>query len=154
MHAAFVLLGPFVPLGVLIVSDWRRRCISVAWLAITAGVSFVSALLCFGGTLVAARLATNLPFLALLYGGLWFYLRLVRRRERAIGLGDLLFLPLLTPFFDLYGFVLFLTGSFGVSLLGYGFVFSMTKQKTRSVPLVSTVGSCFLIYLTVRLWMI
>jgi hypothetical protein len=140
-------LACLLPLAGMILSDFRQRRIAVVHLLLFAVAVLASARFCFGGEILALRLTTNLLFLALLYICLWVYVCVVRKKEQAIGLGDLLFLPLLAPFFDLYDFVLFLTGSFLFSLLVYGLLFIARKQKTRSVPLVGTVGLCFLIYL-------
>lgn len=144
----FPALTCLLPLGAMIRSDFRRRRIGVVPLSLFGAAALVSAWICFGGTAVVRRLAEGGIFLGLLYAFLWLYC-VVRRRRRAIGTGDLLFFPLLAPFFELYDFVFFLTGSFAVSLLFHWIASRLEKQKTRSVPLVGTVGVCFGVYLLV-----
>ena len=158
MNSALLILISFIPLGVLSVSDFRKRRISVYWLLVFAGSAFFSAGVYLGWETFIARLAVNFIFLAGLYLVLAGYVYLFRRRvfhsfSGTIGLGDLLFLPLLSPFFELYGFVLFLTAAFASSLLGYGIVRLAGKtKKSTTVPLVGTVGICFMFYMLGRLW--
>ena len=149
-------LACLIPLGGMILSDFRQRRIAVVHLLFFAVATLGVAGFRFGGRILILRLMTNLSFLALLYGFLWIYLGVVRKRKRGIGAGDLLFLPTLVPFFDLYDFVLFLTVAFLFSLLAYAVFFRLGKQKARgvrSVPLVGTVGVCFGVYLIAQLWM-
>lgn len=158
MNPGLPILVTFIPLAVMVRSDIRTRRVSVYWLLLFLLAAFVSAGLYLGGTTMAGRLKINLTFLLLLYIFLGFYVCVVRRRAflsftGTIGLGDLIFLPALSPFFELRDFVLFLTVAFLFSLGIYGLFKLFGKDRSwRSIPLISTVGICFMVYIPVMLW--
>jgi len=159
MGTDYFFLFSFIPLGIMIGSDFRTRNVGAIWLLLFAILLVVAVCASLGGAAFAGRLKTNLLFLLFLYLALGFYVCVIRRRAfasffRAIGLGDLLFLPVLSLFFELRDFVLFLTVAFALSLLGHGLVRMFRKtEKNATIPLIATVGVCFMIYVTAVLWM-
>lgn len=159
MHFNFILIIAFIPLLVMIVSDFRTRQIGVLWLVLFAILTLISGWIYEGGTAIAGHLKTNLAFLALLYSFLGIYVCVLRHRafssfHRAIGSGDLLFLLALSPLFEMREFVQFLTLSSALSLLGYGVLLKIrTSKLILSIPLVGTLGLCFIFYTTIRIWL-
>lgn len=153
MHPVFLLAALCPPLFVLILSDFRRREIGTLWLLVFGVLSFVCSICYFGGMTVVIHLLSNLTFLTLLYGFLAVYTRTVRHESlhRAIGAGDLLFLPVLSPLFPLREFVLFLTASFILSLAGWG-VYTLLTRRDSTIPLVGTVGICFIGYFLFQIY--
>ena len=144
-------MASLVVLGGLIVSDFRRREIGVGGLILFGGLNITIGWLQCGWSWVGFRVALNLVLLGLLYLLLWFYVGVIRRRVyggplwRTVGAGDLLFLPVLAPLFELRDFVLFLTAAFILSLAGWLLYRWISKFRT-TIPLVGTVGICWSIY--------
>lgn len=156
MGTAFILLS-MIPLGFMVVSDIKMRHIRLIWLILFGVMILTAAIFTFGTTNVFGNAAANLVFLALLYLFIWFYTAVIRRRaigspSGAIGSGDMLFLAVLVPFFDIKGFVGFLTASFILSLTGY-YILRAGNKNIMTIPLVSTVGTCFIIYCGLFVWM-
>lgn len=150
MNPIYPMLLSFVPLGVMIRSDFAYRRIAVLWLLLFGVLQFISWFCRLGFPGVFSNLAANIVFLALLYGSLWLYIGVLRRKRfsslwQAVGAGDLLFLPLLAPGFGLHGFVLFLLVSFVATLAGWGLC-AVFSHKYTTIPLAGSVGICFLIY--------
>jgi hypothetical protein len=142
-------------LGVLIASDFRRREIGVLPLVLSAVANGIIGWLQCGWPELGFQMALNLIFLGLLYLALCFYVGVIRRRVygslfRAIGAGDLLFLPALAPLFELREFVLFLTVAFALSLVGW-LAYRSASRRQVTIPLVGTVGICWVIYSLFRM---
>jgi len=158
MHPDFSILICFLPLGVMMLSDLRRRRIGVCWLVLFALSLFIFAWIYSGIGVFTDHLLPNLLFLTFLFLVLGIYIRVLRRRvfhsfSRAIGSGDILFLYALSPFFEVREFVLFLTGAFLFSLVAYGTYRLLRKNNPVStIPLVSSIGLCFMIYASLKLW--
>lgn len=143
----------------MIRSDLRTRRVDARVLALFASVNLVlGGWLCggpAGWAWAAGQLAANLLLLALFYAALWGWTAVIRRGAigsltAAIGAGDLLFLPALAPLFETREFAAFLTASFAASLVGVG-VCRLAGRRVASVPLVATVGVCFVAYTLYRI---
>lgn len=139
-----------IPLLIIVVSDFRKYTISSVWLGIFAvsniAVSFIESGVKSAGT----NLLINTILLLLLYVLLWGYVKFFRASRYkslrdTIGLGDFLFLPAITPLFGPVDFTLFLTVSFILSLVWWS-ILRIAVNKDKAIPLVGTVGCCYLFY--------
>jgi hypothetical protein len=134
----------------MVVSDLRKRNIKVIWLTAFYAATYISSIAVSGWMTALLNAACNIIFLALLFGFLYVYVGIVRKNRygsfsRAIGTGDILFLPALAPLCDVVQFAGFLICSFALTLLGWG-VLRLLGRAPKTIPLVSTVGMCFIIY--------
>jgi hypothetical protein len=133
-----------LPLTGLIREDFRRRSISL-WLLLLFGMLQVVVSVSRNGIRSAgANLLLNLLTMCVvgITVALYVYLRF-REKKAVIGWGDILFIAFLTPCFELRTFVWFLIFSLTLTLVGW-LLFSLTdKRKQREVPLVSSVGICY-----------
>jgi hypothetical protein len=146
---ALLHIASLAVLAGLILSDFRRREIGTPGLILSAVLNTALGGLLCGWPALGLRVAVNLVFLAMLYLALWGYVAGIRRRAyrslfQAVGAGDLLFLPVLSPLFEPREFVLFLTAAFFLSLAGWS-VYRLIFRRRTTIPLVGTVGLCFLV---------
>lgn len=139
-----------VALLVIVFSDFREYMISVVWLAVFALSNITAGFVELGIRPAGINLLLNMAQLILLYTFLWGYVKFLRVNKyrslrNAIGLGDLLFIPALTPLFTPVDFMLFLIVSFVLSLAFWGVMGIVTKKRS-AIPLVGTVGCCYLAF--------
>lgn len=131
----------------LIRSDFSKRCVRADMLLL-----FGLAQLCYACRHVAyqavlAGILQNVLVLAVWAGGVLVFYSVRRRQlvvtlKEKIGRGDICFLFCLTPVFGMRGFVWFLLAGFSVSLAYWRFAGGI-----RTVPLVGTLGGCYIILL-------
>ncbi len=149
MSFTYTIIAAAVPLAAMVISDFRKRNIGIAWLVLFYAITAASAVLAHGWRTALLNTAGNIVFLALLFGFLYIYIRVRKNRfasfGKAIGLGDILFLPALAPVFGVRQFSLFLTASFIVTLVAWS-ILRLLGRAPSTIPLVSTVGICFIIY--------
>lgn len=140
-----------VPLLFLIVSDYRERRVGVGWLLVFVGMQWGCAFWQAGVEVVMFRGCVNGGLLMGMGMCVAGYLSCRQRRwvnplRGYVGAGDVLFLGGFVPVFSPREFVCFLTVSFAVSL-GYWGVRQLRRGEKETVPLVSTVGGCYLLCL-------
>ena len=90
----------FVPLAAMMVSDWKSRTVSIAWLVLLFLLAGTGSVLTNGAETALVYVGINLAILLLTGLALLFYSRF---RGKALGemggLGDFLFFVALTPLF-------------------------------------------------------
>ncbi|MDR1755727.1 MAG: hypothetical protein LBR65_02045 [Culturomica sp.] len=144
-------LPAFLPLFIMIRSDFRERQIGVVWLILFGLLAVAGNCLEFGWREFGFRMLVNGTAVFCMAAVVWLYLRLRYGTTKGyIGWGDLWFLACLTPLFGLRELVGFLTISFVLTLA----VWWMCKNAwtTRGeIPLVGTVGLCYIGYVCLKL---
>lgn len=131
---------------ILIVSDLRRREVSLLILIIFGLSLFVRSIKDNGFDSVFSNVLINSLLLILMWGGVYIYMRIRHGRPlgESIGAGDLIFIWIFTPMWDLMTFTKYLT---------VGFIVSLTYRlfsKQHTIPLVATLAIQFLI---LELWL-
>ncbi len=149
MNPQLLLFASFLPLGAMIRSDFRERQIGAAALVLFSLLQLGYALLSAEAREVLLNLLANLGLVAFAGGTLWIFLHVSRpaaeRRSRMIGSGDGWFIIALAPLFELREYVFFLTAAFLLSLGWWG-ALVLLRRRPDTIPLVGTVGVCFLCY--------
>ena len=138
-----------IPLLVMIISDWYTRRISVVILITFGLLCFLYTIGNYNMYLVLYRSLCNITLLFALYIGIyvWFLIKGEKKRiSQTFGSGDIVFLVLLTPVFQLYEYLLFILYSCVVSLLWW-FIIYWIKGSNRTIPFISTSGICYIGYI-------
>lgn len=143
-----------VPLAWMIRSDYRERVVRLYPLLFFGILTVAGCCWMYGGWECLVRVASGVCLLLFLMVGVGLYLS-VRYGKKTnfkeyLGVGDVLFLFCLTPAFEMREFTLFLIVAFVLTLLWWGFR-SFGKEMIRGIPLVSTVGVCYVCYVLYRL---
>lgn len=134
----------------MIISDLRYRYISLYWLiAFTLTALYLR---CYACELYTAFLNIGInvfiTLFMLLGTGLYFRIRYRSRQIRfrdCIGTGDILFLFSITLLFEPETFILFLVLSLLFSLAWHS-VSVRISGRDKTIPLVATIGVCYLVY--------
>ncbi len=126
-----------IPLAKLVMDDFRRREVSLIWLAVTAVCAIGTAIVVDGWRETLIRSGLNL--LLVVYMGIgvvvWAWIKsrkIVNPINRHIGSGDVLFFLTLTPLFSLKGFAWLLVACMVFSLFWW--------KSPENIPLVATSG--------------
>ncbi len=148
-------LVPLIPVSVLAVSDFRHRSVSVVWLAAFGVATIGCSLLQYGIGTTLWRTGFNLALLIVLSSLIFGWLLLRKKKtglhpKDYVGAGDLVFVLLLTPFFDLRDYLFFLlVGAVG-SLLWWSIV-TRLGRRPATIPLVGTLGTFLILHVVVEL---
>lgn len=141
----------FFPLLLLIIQDFRFRYIYLWSLGIFGTAQIAMCYSIYGWLPLFYNVLFNLSVLGLisLFVGVYLLLRFKGRLKQSVGWGDLLFIPLLTPYFETRSFLIFLIISFSFTLVGWLIYCYCSKKKEElyQVPLVSGVGGSYLLVL-------
>lgn len=138
------------PLLLLIIQDLRYRYVYLWSLALFGIIQFVACYYIYGLFILSYNILFNMILLCFIGLILCFYLLFrFKGRLKGIGSGDLLFIPLLTPYFDVRSFLVFLIISFSFTLVGWLIYCCCFKksEELNKIPLVSGVGSGYLLVL-------
>ena len=153
MNAHYFLAAACPALAAMIRSDFLRRGIGTVWLVLFGVCHLSYALMLAGGKTVAASVALNLVVVGLMFSFLKGYAGFIRRSSvpsgTMVGKGDWWFLGTLAPGFAPEEYVRFLTLSFALTWVGWK-RYAVFRPRTSTVPLVGTVGICFLFYVFIR----
>jgi len=144
----YLTLCLLVPLGGLMVEDFRHREVSIAWLATMAACVAGVAVVFDGWREMFVRSGLNMLLVAYMGAGVvaWAWIksrRFINPVNRYIGLGDVLFFVALTPFCSLKSFAWLLVGCMAFSLVFWSATRTVRKERDtsqRTVPLVGTSG--------------
>lgn len=135
----------YINLLFMIISDFRKRLINVYLLAIFAFLVVYSVYNQYGSYILISRLILNSFFLVYMFTCLGLYIRLTKRKILdCIGLGDILFIVVLVPLFELRQFVIFLIITFMVSWIVSRLLSRYLKFTT--IPLVTCMGLGLIIH--------
>ncbi len=148
-------LVAFVPLAWMIRSDYRERVVRLYPLLFFGIFTVAGSCWIYGWRECLLQVVGGVCVLGFLMAGvlLYFSVRYGRKMnsfKEYMGLGDVLFLLCLTPSFGVREFTLFLLAAFVLTLLWWGFR-SREKEIDRGIPLVATVGLCYVCYILYRL---
>lgn len=138
-------------LSLLIISDFRTRQVRLSYLL---GFGAAQLMLAFCGEDVRrVVIETGMNCMLLMIWGMGvvlcyriFHSYPVKILRHRVGSGDLIFLFFLTPVFSLRGILIFLCIGLLVSL-GYCGIDRLVCGRFRSIPLVSTLGCCYVFVL-------
>ncbi len=133
------------PLSVLIVSDFRRREVSVMWLLILAIGTVCIPMIQDGGSEVLERSCLNLLLILYMSTGivLWGWVKarkFVNPINVYIGLGDFLFFLTLVPLFPVRQYAWLLVACMGFSLVWWGVAAILKNKSPKNVPFIGTSG--------------
>lgn len=125
----------------MIISDIRTRKVNILWLII-----FGATQVYFFGT---ENILINTLLLIFMFSGVYGYL-IIRHGLKSkitnyLGLGDIIFILILTPSFDIREFIYFLIVGFILSIVWW---FILKTKKT--IPLVSTLCITYIIWLLMK----
>lgn len=149
MYTVTICLSPLVPLVFLCVGDFRIRRIGVGVLSLFAATSLAAGWTWQPEAGIWLRsTALNLVLLALMFCTAALHMRLrygwQSFLDRALGLGDVLFLAAVTPLFPPREFLGFLIAALLGSLVWWTF------YRRRSIPLVGTAGAMLGLFILLK----
>lgn len=136
------------PLLLMIYSDFRYRNI-LLWHILLFGVIQIAVCIYKYGIVFTGWNAAINTVILLIIGivvGTYSAFRF-KGKKKPIGMGDILFILFLTPFFDYHTFLYFLITSFIVTLVGWAIWHYLLKKTSEDIPLVSGVGICYTLLL-------
>ena len=144
-------LPVFLLLLLLIISDFRMRQVRLSHLLGFGAVQLAVAFYRTDYRFVLCDIGINCMLLILWGMVCVLYYRIYRRSplsawKNKIGMGDLIFLFFLTPVFPAGEILIFLCAGLLFSL-GYCGIDRLVCGRFRSIPLVSTLGCCYLFVL-------
>ncbi len=137
-----------LPLGLLIYWDFRVRSVLLWHLLLFGLIQTGVCIYKYGVTLAGWNALINAAIL--LFMGVavavYFFFR-YRKKQNPIGMGDVIFILLLTPYFNHRPFLYFLILSFTLTLIGWVAWNFNRKEKPKNIPLISGVGICYALLL-------
>lgn len=138
-----LLIASAIALLPMILSDIRTREVNVLWLLLFGIIQFY-----FNGI---SNVSYNLCIVLLLLFGMYLYLIFKHGYKSKLtdyfGIGDILFLLSLTAAFPIREYIYFLIIGFIVSIVGW-----LLSTNKRTIPLVSTLGATYLIWLLIKIF--
>ncbi len=137
-----MLLASAVALAPMIVSDIRTREVNLLWLLLFGSIQIF-----FNGT---SNVPINACVVLFMLSGMYLYLiakyGCKSRITDYFGIGDILFLLSLTAAFPLREFTYFL-----ITGLIFSIVCWIIMPEKKTIPLVSTLGITYIIWLSIKL---
>lgn len=138
-------------LTILIISDFRTRQVRLSYLLAFGVAQLILAFYGKETRMVVIQMGMNCMLFMVWGIGVVLYYRIfhsypVKILKHRVGSGDLIFLFFLTPVFSLRGILIFLCTGLLVSL-GYCGIDRLVCGRFRSIPLVSTLGCCYVFVL-------
>lgn len=132
----------------LIIGDFKYRYVYIWQLLLFAAVQTTFCLITLGGMTVFQNLLVNggITLFVSLLVRLYLFFRFRGKKIEAIGWGDIIFIFILTPYFPISTFLYFMIISLLLTLGGWG-IFYLMGSKSKDVPLVSTLGICYCVFL-------
>ena len=151
MPYQFLLLVAMLP---MFWSDIKHREVNMLWLLLLLLSVLAYSFLITGVEIAIHLAAINIALLSTLALGVGGYYYLTKRLEdlkSSIGIGDLIFLAILTPLFDIYSFLYFLIASFALGILWW-LASYLLKCRRQTIPFISVTIITFFIYLLYTSW--
>ncbi len=132
----------------MIVWDFRHRRILLWQLLLFGILQFALSLWRLGWEIMIQNLTTNVLILFVIGTVLWIYIRIRFGRKAVIGMGDIVFVFLLSPCFDSRHFLYFLIISSLLTLGGWLVYCCFSRVESKEIPLVAALGICYFLLLT------
>lgn len=153
---AFLYLFAALVSSWIIYSDCRWRVISLWQLLAMAAASTAFGLVQYRPELLLIHTAVNVLFLLAQFFLLWIWFSIRHRRpiiltDRYIGLGDLLYLLVLTPALSPYRFIWFYSIGNCLILLAVLLIKTLRPGALKTIPLAAALAGWFVIYLMIQL---
>lgn len=145
-------LLPIIPLAYLIYSDYKSRQVPL-WVLLLFLLFQVLAFFSIE-SITILDLQVNVLIVSILLLSIYVYLKLRKLSiNKSIGAGDVIFLFSLTFTFRYIQFNYFLIIAFLLSLIFIILYNKISKRnsKVQTIPLISTVGFCYVVYQIVLL---
>ena len=143
MEAILIIL-----LIAMILCDFKYRYVYLWQLILFAIAQLIFCFLNFGQIILFQNLLINgltILFISLLVK-LYIYIRFRDRKYEGIGLGDIIFIFILTPYFSISLFLYFMIISL-LFTLGCWLICRLIGNKSKDIPLISTLGICYCLFL-------
>lgn len=139
----------------LVYQDFKDRSVSIIYLLTLALSILVSTALFEGISLYGSRLLLNGTVLLLQFLLIWVYFCIRAKRiifivGSHIGLGDLLFLFAVAPFFSLYGFLFYVLVGLFFCLITYPL---LLLNNNRLIPLAGVFSVVLFIYCATKFYL-
>lgn len=136
------------PLLFMIYWDFRHRNILLWHILLFGMIQIAVCIYKYGIVTTEWNVVINISILLIIgiVVGIYSAFRF-KEKNRPIGMGDILFLFFLTPFFDYRTFLYFLIISFSLTLVGWAIWHYLFKKTSDNIPLVSGVGICYAVLL-------
>ncbi|MDR1198596.1 MAG: hypothetical protein LBK94_06240 [Prevotellaceae bacterium] len=149
----YILLLLLIPVLPMIISDFYRRRVALAWLVILAACAVPAAIILFGLNIFIINLVFNIAILIYMFLGVLLYVYIKSRKISSVrhytGMGDALFFIALTPVFESANFIYFLIASCLAALAWWSAIYVITRKK-RTVPLVGISGCLLSVYVITK----
>lgn len=143
-----ILFTLIILLLIMIIYDFRYRYVYIWQLILFAVAQITFCLSTMEQIAVYKNLLTNgLTILLIsLLVKLYVFLRFRKEGREAIGWGDIIFIFTLTPYFSASTFIYFMIISLLLTLGGW-FIYCTMGSKPKNIPLISTLGICYGLFL-------
>jgi len=139
-YISLLILAPVVP---MIVSDFYRRRVALAWLVAFTVLNVTITIILYDFNIFITNVLFNIAVLAYMACGVLLYIYIKHKKvstiKHYVGMGDVVFLFALTPIFEFYTFLYFLIGSCIAALVWWGINYLINK-KNRTIPFVGVLG--------------
>jgi Flp pilus assembly protein protease CpaA len=140
------------PLTVMMVSDARSRTVSSWWLSAFGLVLVVAGVVEEGWRVTLINIVCNLFVLLVIGVSLLAYSKMRKRPlMEMLGIGDVIFLAVLTSAFGVEVYLRFLIVSAILALLSCP-LFRRMQPVLTGIPLVTVFGVCFIIFILFRVF--
>lgn len=150
----WLLILILIPLVILTISDVRSRTVSSWWLLAFGILNLIFLGLLDGWECVMNRIVGNLLLLLLIGCAIWVYSKVrYKRLPELLGLGDVIFLVVLLPAFELSGYVKYIIASSLVGILLWP-LFRFVQPLKRGIPMVSVLSLVYLVAFSYKLFLV
>jgi len=136
-----------LPLGLMIISDFRCRRVLLWHLLLFGALQIMLSLYRLGVVVACQYILTNILVLFVIGCVLGLYVRFRFGKKKVMGPGDVLFIFLLSPHFGYRHFLYFLIISSGLTLITWLIYRYASCRESNEIPLISGLGICYFIVL-------
>lgn len=139
----WILVFPLIP---MILQDFKSRRVSLLTIMLFGILQIIVCIWKYGTVQTGYNVLANLTFLVIIaaFVSMYAFFRF-KKRKQLIGIGDIIFILLLTPYFLTPFLLYFLIGSFILALFGWGISAYLLKDKYFTIPLISYLGVCYVL---------
>lgn len=143
-----------IPVIIMVISDFRRREVSLLWLLAFCTGSVIISMNIYGLYIMTCNILSNFFLLLYLLLGVTIYLRArykhwINPFRKYLGGGDAVFLLGIAPLFPIHTYISFLVVTFSCTLCVW-WPLSKIKKRNITIPLISVIGTALCIYIAVK----